>query len=393
MRLPHISIMRPISATVASLVIMLLGAASMFNLPIAEYPEVVPPTIAIQAAYPGASPETIASTVASPLEQEMTGLPDLLYQESQSLPDGAMTLTLTFALDADLDALLTEVQNRVQRATPRLPDDVRRLGVTAEKATNNLLLVVHLRSTDGNMSMLDLGNFARIQVEDELTSIPGVSSAPVFGAGEYAMRVWLDPDRMAAHQLTPNDIAAAIRSQNIQIAAGSLGQQPDATERAFQINIETQGRLVEVEEFNQIVVSRSDSGHLTRLSDVARVELGANSYSLRSLLDNETAAALPIFQAPNSNALAVATAVRSRMAELSQDFPAGIDYTVVYDPTLFISASIEAVVETLFEALILVVLSGHCFPTNMARFDYSFVGCSDFHRWHVCGHAGHGLYH
>ena len=254
-------------------------------------------------------------------EQEMTGLPDLLYQSSQSMPDGAMGLTLTFDLDADLDALLTEVQNRVQRATPRLPEDVRRLGVTAEKSTSNLLLVVHLRSTDGNMSMLDLGNFARIQVEDELTSIPGVSSAPVFGAGEYAMRVWLDPDRMAAHELTPNDVAAAIRTQNVQIAAGNLGQQPDATERAFQINIDTQGRLTDANEFKNIVVARSESGHLTRLGDVARVELGANSYSLRSLLDNETAAALPIFQAPGSNALAVATAVRTRMAELKESFP------------------------------------------------------------------------
>ena len=214
---------------------MLLGAASMFNLPIAEYPEVVPPTIQITAAYPGASPETIASTVASPLEQEMTGLPDLLYQGSQSLPDGAMSLTLTFDLDADLDVLLTEVQNRVQRATPRLPEDVRRLGVTAEKASNNLLMVVHLRATDGNMSMLDLGNFGRLQVEDELTAIPGVSGAPIFGAGEYAMRVWLDPDRMAAHELTPNDVAAAIRTQNVQIAAGSLGHQPDATARPFKL--------------------------------------------------------------------------------------------------------------------------------------------------------------
>lgn len=356
MRLPHQSIARPISATVASLIILLLGAGSMLGLPVAEYPEVVPPTIAINAAYPGANPETIAETVASPLEQEMTGLPNLLYQESQSLPDGAMQLTLTFDLEADLDTLLPEVQNRVQRATPRLPEEVRRLGVTTEKATRNLLMVVHLRSPDGSMSMLDLGNFARLRVEDELASLPGVSSAPVFGAGEYSMRVWLDPLRMDAHGLTPSDVTAAIRSQNIQIAAGSLGQQPDATARAFQITLNTQGRLTEPEEFKRIVVKRSDTGTLTRLADVARVELGANSYSLRSLLDNQTAAAMPIFQAPNSNALAVSTAVRAKMAELDKDFPAGVEYTVVYDPTEFISASIDAVIETLFEALILVVI-------------------------------------
>lgn len=328
----------------------------MLQLPISEYPEVVPPTIAINASYPGANPETIAQTVAGPLEQQMTGLDSLLYMYSQSMPDGAMQLTLTFALGTDLNSTLTEVQNRVQRATPRLPEEVRRLGVTAEKATRNLLMVVHLQSPDESVSMLDLGNYARLRVQDELLRIPEVSSAPVFGAGEYAMRVWLDPIAMEARQLTPNDIAAAIREQNIQVAAGSLGQQPDPTGRQFEISLVTQGRLNNPEEFNDIIVQRSDAGHLTRLGDVARVELGSNAYSLRSLLDNQNAAAIPIIQAPGSNALEVATSVRATMAELAPQFPAGITYRVVYDPTKFISASIDAVIETLFEALILVVI-------------------------------------
>ncbi len=366
MKLPHYFIDRPIFATVLSLLITLLGVLAMTRLPVSEYPEVVPPSIGINAVYPGASPETIASTVAGPLEQQMTGLDNLLYMFSQSMPDGTMQLTLTFKLGTNLDILLTEVQNRIQRATPRLPEEVRRLGVTAQKATRNLLMVVHLKSPDNTVDLLTLGNYARLSVRDELMRIPGISDAPVFGAGEYAMRVWLDPDKMASRGLAPADVVAAIREQNLQIAAGSLGQQPVQQTTPFEMTITTQGRLVEVEQFNEIIIRRGDQGQLTRLKDVARVELGADRYSLRSLLATKDehgkssgingACALPIIQAPGSNALEVSNQVRSAMAKLKETFPPGIDYSIVYDPTQFIRESIREVRNTLLEAIALVVL-------------------------------------
>ena len=355
-RLPLFFIDRPILAGVLSLLILLLGAAAMFRLPISEYPEVVPPTIAINALYPGASPETIATTVAGPLEQQMTGLDNLLYMFSQGMPDGTMQLTLTFKLGTDLNPLLTEIQNRIQRATPRLPEEVRRLGVTAQKATRNLLMVVHLKATDERFDMLTLSNFARLSVRDNLLRIPGISDVPIFGGGEYSMRVWLDPERMAARGLAPTDVANAIRNQNVQVAAGTLAQQPVGTTTGFELTITTQGRLSDTEQFAAIIVKRGDDGQLVRVSDVGRVELGAGSYSLRSLLDNQSACALPIIQAPGSNALEVSNAVRATMKELAKGFPQGVTYEVVYDPTLFIRASIKAVVHTLIEALILVVL-------------------------------------
>ena len=348
--------------------ILLLGTLAMWKLPISEYPEVVPPTIAINAAYPGASPETIASTVAGPLEQQMTGLDGMLYMFSQSMPDGTMQLTLTFKLGTDLNIMLTEVQNRIQRATPRLPEEVRRLGVVSQKATRNLLMVVHLTSPDSSVNMLDLSNFARLNVRDQLLRIPGISDVPVFGAGEYSMRVWLDPEKMAARNLAPADVVTAIREQNVQIAAGTMAQQPVTTATPFELTITTQGRLTDAEQFAAIIVHRGSNGQLVRLGDVARIELGADKYSLRSLLGMrkddgtvdpgglKTATALPIIQAPDSNALDVSNQVRAKMMELKKTFPAGIDYQIVYDPTQFIRASIEAVVHTLLEALVLVVL-------------------------------------
>jgi multidrug efflux pump len=367
-RLPQFFIDRPIFATVLSVVIVLLGTISMYRLPVSEYPEVVPPTIAINANYPGASPETISATVAGPLEQQMTGLDGLIYMFSQSMPDGQMQLTLTFKLGTNLNIQLTEVQNRIQRATPRLPEEVRRLGVTSQKATRNLLMVVHLTSPDGSVNMLDLANYARLNVRDQLVRIPGVSDAPIFGAGEYSMRVWLDPAKMAARNLAPSDVVAAIREQNVQVAAGTMAQQPVASATPFELTITTQGRLTETAEFESIIVRRGTAGQLVRLKDVARVEIGAANYSLRSLLGTrnedgtvdagglKTATALPIIQAPDSNALEVSDNVRAKMKELKASFPKGVDYTIVYDPTMFIRSSIEAVEHTLFEALILVVL-------------------------------------
>ncbi len=365
MKLPQYFIDRPIFATVLSVLITLVGLLAMRDLPISEYPEVVPPSIGINATYPGASPETIAATVAGPLEQQMTGLDGMLYQFSQSMPDGTMQLTLTFKIGTDLDKVLIEVQNRIQRATPRLPEEVRRLGVTSQKATRNLLMVVHLQSTDGKTDLLTLGNIARLRVRDELLRIPGISDAPVFGSGEYAMRVWLDPERMAGSNLTPTDVIAAIREQNLQVASGTLGQQP-APDAAFEVSLASQTRLTDPEQFRQIIVKRGDQGQLVRLGQVARIELGANTSSLRSLLALRNpdgtpgavlpAAAMPIIQAPGSNALEVSDRVRDTMKRLERDLPAGVVWKVVYDPTEFIRASIKAVVTTLLEAIALVVL-------------------------------------
>jgi hydrophobe/amphiphile efflux-1 (HAE1) family protein len=356
MRLPQYFIDRPIFATVLSVVITLLGVLALQRLPVSEYPEVVPPSIQITAAYPGASPETVASTVAGPLEQQMTGLAGLLYMGSQSTPDGSMQLTLTFGLGTDLNPVLTEVQNRIQRATPRLPEEVRRLGVTAEKSSPNMLMVVGLYSDDDSMGTLDLANYGRLRIRDQLMRVQGVSDAPVFGAGEYAMRVWLDPDRMAARGLTPSDVVGSIREQNVQIAAGSLAQQPVAAPTGFELTITTQGRLSEPAEFANIVVRRDADGRITRLGDVAKVELGATTYGVRSLLNNRKSVAIPIFQAPGSNALAVSDGVRNVMKGLERSLPAGVKWDVIYDPTEFIRTSISAVVTTLLEAIALVVL-------------------------------------
>ncbi len=356
MRLPQYFIERPIFATVLSVIIVLLGVIAMWKLPVSEYPEVVPPTIQINATYPGASPETIAATVASPLEQQMTGLDGLLYINSQSTPDGTMALVLTFALGTDLDKQLVEVQNRVQKATPRLPDDVRRLGVVASISTLNLLMVVHLQSEADGLDPLALANYARLYIKDQLARLPGISDVPVFGAGEYSLRVWLDPERMAARSLAPADIAEAIREQNTQVAAGVLAQQPVVHATAFELTITTQGRLIETKEFEDIIVAHGANGQLIRLRDVARVELGADTYGLRSLLNNKAATAMPIIQTAGSNALDVSNQVRAKMAELAKSFPAGVRYEIVYDPTDFIRESIRAVVETLVDAIILVVI-------------------------------------
>jgi multidrug efflux pump len=364
-RLPQFFIDRPIFAAVISIMIVLVGALAMLRLPISEYPEVVPPTIVISATYPGANPETIASTVAGPLEQQMTGIDGLLYVDSQSNNDGTMGLTLTFQIGTDLDKALIEVQNRIARATPRLPDDVRRLGVFAQRRAPSLLMVVHLISRDHKTDTLNLANYARLYVRDRLASLPGVGDALVFGAGEYSMRVWLDPVRMAARGLTPADVEEAIREQNLQLAPGALSAQPVSSPAAFQFSLTTRGRLADPEEFAAIIVHRGDDGQLVRLRDVGRVELGANTYSLRSLLSirdgksdylNLDAVAVPIIQAPGSNALAVSQAVRAKMDELKTNFPAGVDYEIVYDPTVFVRDSIWEVFWTFLEALGLVVV-------------------------------------
>jgi multidrug efflux pump len=346
---------RPIFAGVLSLMIFIAGALAVWQLPITEYPEVAPPTVVVTANYPGANPKVIADTVASPLEKEINGVEDMLYMSSQATSDGRMTLTLTFAIGTDVDKAQTLVQNRVDRALPRLPQEVQRLGVVTKKSSPDLTMVVHLTSPDDRYDMLYLSNYAHLKVKDELARIEGVGDVSLFGAGEYSMRIWLDPEKVAALNLNPSDIVNAIREQNQQAAAGSLGAQPSGS-NDFQLLINVKGRLTTEEEFGDIIINVGNNGEISRLKDVARIELGSDFYALRSLLNNQPAIALPIFQAPGSNAIQISDDVRAKMAELKEAFPEGLDYSIVYDPTIFVRESIEAVVDTLFEAVLLVVL-------------------------------------
>lgn len=349
-------IQRPIFAAVLSLLILISGAISLFQLPISEYPEVVPPTVVVRANFPGANPKVIGETVASPLEQAIVGVEGMLYMSSQSTNDGKLTLTVTFALGTDLDNAQVQVQNRVTRTMPTLPTEVQRLGVTVDKASPDLTMVVHLTSPDNRYDMLYLSNYAALNVKDELARLDGVGDVQLFGMGNYSLRVWLDPNKVASRGLTATDVVNAIREQNRQVAAGALGAPPSDAGNSFQLSINTQGRLVSEEEFENIIIRAGDDGEITRLRDIARVELGSNQYALRSLLNNQPAVAIPVFQRPGSNAIAISDEVRARMAELKQSFPQGMDYEIVYDPTIFVRGSIEAVVHTLLEAIVLVVL-------------------------------------
>ncbi|MEC9023675.1 MAG: efflux RND transporter permease subunit, partial [Pseudomonadota bacterium] len=355
MNISQFFISRPIFAGVLSLLIFIGGAIAVWQLPITEYPEVVPPTVVVTANYPGANPEVIAETVATPLEQEINGVENMLYMSSQATSDGRMTLTITCAIGTDPDEATTLVQNRVNRATPRLPQEVQRLGVVTEKSSPDLTMVVHLTSPDNRYDMLYLSNYADQFVKDELARINGVGQVRLFGAGEFSMRVWLDPNKLAALQLNPGDVAAAIADQNQQAAAGSLGAQPTGTSE-FQLLINVRGRLKDEAEFENIIVKSGENGEITRLKDVARIELGSEFYALRSLINNNPAAAVPVFQAPGSNAIQISDDVRARMAELSKAFPEGLEYEIAYDPTVFVRGSIEAVISTLLEAVLLVVL-------------------------------------
>jgi multidrug efflux pump len=356
MKIAQYFVDRPILAGVLSVLIVIAGAISVFKLPIGEYPEVVPPTVVVKASYPGANPKVIAETVATPLEEQINGVEGMLYTASQATSDGAMTLTVTFALGTNLDDAQVQVQNRVAQALPRLPDEVQRLGVTTQKSSPDLTMVVHLISPDQRYDMLYLSNYARLHIKDQLARLDGIGDVQIFGAGEYSMRVWLDPQRLALRQLTTGDIVHAIREQNVEVAAGALNAPPGPSNAAFQLNINTRGRLVSEDDFLNIVVRTATDGAVTHLRDVARVELGSSNYALRSLLDNKPAVAVPIFARPGSNAIQISNEVRATMATLKKDFPQGVDYKIVYDPTVFVRGSIEAVVHTLFEAIILVVL-------------------------------------
>jgi multidrug efflux pump subunit AcrB len=352
----HRFIDRPILATVISLFIFIAGGISMFSLPISEYPEVVPPQVVVTAVYPGANPKVISETVAAPLEEAINGVENMLYMSSQATTDGVMSITVTFALGTDPDLAQQLVQNRVAQAVPRLPDVVRTLGVTTVKSSPNFIMVVHLLSPNERYDITYLRNYGVINVKDQLARLPGIGQVEVFGGGDYAMRLWLDPSKLAARNLSASDVVNAVREQNIQVAAGTIGAQPVGSEIPFELPVNVQGRLKSAEEFEGIVVKADGKGAVTYLKDVARVELGASSYSLRSLLNNKPAVGIGIFQAPGSNALELASQVRSTMERLKQDFPEGVTYDIVYDPTRFVEQSITAVVHTLLEAILLVVI-------------------------------------
>src|SRR5690349_7501715 len=346
---------RPVFASVLSAFILIAGAISLFKLPISEYPEVVPPSVVVRAAYPGANPKVISETVAAPLEQEIVGVEDMLYMSSQATIDGSLALTVTFRIGTDIDRAQVQVQNRVQQALPRLPEEVRAIGVSALKSSPAFLMVVHLTSPDGRYDSLYLRNYATLNIRDTLARLNGVGDVRVFGAGDYAMRVWLDPQKMAARDLTTGDVVAAIREQNVQVAAGQVGA-PPAAGSEFQLALNAKGRLESEEEFGDVVVKSGHEGEVVRLRDIARLELGAASYATQSLLGNENAVAIPIFQAPGSNALDLSNQVRADMETLKKSFPQGMDYKIIYDPTQFVRQSIDAVLHTLLEAVALVVL-------------------------------------
>ena len=348
---------RPRFAGVLSIFVFLIGLLAIFKLPISEYPEVAPPQVVVRAQFPGANPRVISETVATPLEEQINGVEGMLYFDSQASADGSLTLTVTFRIGTNPEVAETAVQNRINRALPRLPDIVRQIGVTTEKSSPNLTMVVHLVSPDNSRDALYLRNYGQLNVRDELLRIPGMGSVLMFGAGDYAMRVWLDPTKLAARSITTGEVIAAIREQNAQVAAGSVGAPPTPGVTEFQLAVNTQGRLSTESQFADIIV-RADTatGGLIRIRDLGRVELSSGSYSLRSLLNNKEAAAIAIFQAPGSNALAISNNVRETMERLKADFPQGMGYSIVYDPTRFVQTSIEKVVHTLIEAVLLVVL-------------------------------------
>ena len=357
MRFAHFFIDRPVFAIVISVVTVIVGAISLFALPIAQYPDIAPPTVTVTCVYPGANAKTVAETVATPIEQQVNGVEGMLYMSSQSTNDGMMVLTVTFKLGTDLDIAQVQVQNRVAIAQPLLPFDVQRAGVVVKKASPNITLGIAVYSPDESRDPLYLSNFVTLQVKDELARLPGVGDLTVFGSRDYSMRLWLNPDQLAARGMTPGDIIAAVQEQNIQVAAGIVGGAPlPPGTSPFQYTINAQGRLVEPSQFSQIVIKTGKDGSVTRLKDVARIELGAADYTTNTHYNGLPAVGIGVFQLPGSNSIATANAVYKRLAELKETFPAGVDYAIPYDTTTFVRESIRDVIKTLFEAVALVAL-------------------------------------
>jgi len=335
MRFSRFFIDRPIFAVVLSLIVLAAGVIAIGRLPVSEYPEVSPPTITVTATYPGADPTVLAQTVATPLEDALNGVEHMLYMTSSGTPDGVLNLTVTFHIGTDVDLAQTQVQNRVSQALSRLPAEVRALGVVTEKRSPDITMVVHLVSPDGRYDPVYLRNYAMLNVRNELARIPGAGQVLVLGSGDYAMRIWLDPNKVAAHDLSAGDVVQAIREQNVQVAAGTVGAPPMNDPVAYQLTVTAHGRLTDETEFGNIIVKTGAQGEVTRLRDVARIELGAGSFGLRALLDNKSAVAIAVFQAPGSNALALSQGVREKMDELATRFPQGVKWSAVYDPTQF----------------------------------------------------------
>ncbi|MCC7338597.1 MAG: efflux RND transporter permease subunit [Pirellulaceae bacterium] len=357
MKFPHFFIERPIFAAVLSFLIVLVGGITYFTLPVSQYPNVAPPTVLVRASYPGATPQVIADTVATPIEQEMNGVDDMLYMESSSSSDGTMQLTVTFRLGTNLDDAQVLVQNRVAIAESRLPEQVRQIGVTTTKQIPDMLMVVHINSPDNSRDELYISNYAYLRVRDALMRLDGVGEIRIAGGNEYAMRVWLDIEKMTHVDLTAGEVVQAIRGQNVQVAAGVIGQPPTSDLGAFQLNVTTQGRLVREAEFGDIIVKRGSDGRVTRLRDVARIELGAQDYSRLSYLDGKSAIAVLVYQRPGTNAVDTASEVKRTMAEISRDFPQGLSYEIAYNPTDYVEQSINEVTETLFFTTVFVVLT------------------------------------
>jgi multidrug efflux pump len=354
--IPQFFIDRPIFASVLSIVIIIVGGVALLALPIAQYPEVVPPTIQVSAMYPGANAKVVSDTVASPIEQEVNGVENMLYMFSKSTNDGQMYLDVTFNVGTDLNMAQVLVQNRVAIAEAKLPEEVKRQGVTTKKKSPAILLCVNLISPDQRYDQLYLSNYATIQVKDALARLPGIGDVSFLGARDYSMRIWLDPEKLASQNMTASDVTKALREQNVQVAAGRLGQPPAPSGQAFQLAITTLGRLLEPEQFADIILKTGEQGQVTRIRDVGRSELGAKNYDVNSYLDGEPSVTLAVFQLPGSNALATAEAVRGKMEELRARFPEGLEYKIVYDTTVFVDESIHEVYKTLVEAFILVFI-------------------------------------
>jgi len=356
MNISSFFIERPIFASVLAIIITVAGLLSIPSLPISEYPEIVPPTVVVSGQYPGASPKTIAETVITPLEQQINGVENAIYTNSTATPDGSFSITVTFRLGTNLDIAQVQTQNRVSQAEPRLPDVVRQVGLVTQKRSPDLTMVVFLRSVSGRYDSLYLRNYAVIQIRDVLARLQGAGDVEVFGSGDYAMRLWLDPGKLAARSIDVDEVLAAVREQNVQVAAGQIGGQPAVPGTQFQYIVNAQGRLQTEQEFENIVIKNGANGETTYLRDIARLELGPETYALRSMLDGKPAVAIPVFQLPGANALDLSTAVRASMKELAKSFPQGVSYEIDYDPTVFVRSSIHAVVHTLIEAVALVVL-------------------------------------
>lgn len=355
MKFSQIFIKRPILASVLSVLILIVGGLAYVSLPVSQFPDVAPPTIEVVATYPGANSNTLSATVAAPLEKEINGVEDMIYITSQSSADGRMTMQVAFELGTDLDKAQVQVQNRVAIAEPRLPEQVRRLGVTTKKLSPDILMVVNLYSPDRSYDQTYMANYAVLQLKDEMSRIEGVGDVQIFGAAEYAMRIWLSPDKISSLNLTAGEVLNSLRSQNIEIASGTLNSLPSGEQSAFEISIQTQGKLVTKEQFENVIVSTKDNGRVVYLKDVGRVELGAQNYSTRGFMGKHPAIAIPVFQQPGSNALETATNIQDKLAELSKKFPEDLEYKIVYNTTEFIQKSVDNVYHTIFEAILLVV--------------------------------------